>query len=213
VNDSRVIDGPVKAVIVGGIGSGKSTVGDRLRDLGAVVIEADLLGHQVLEEGGAAYREVTTRWPSVVVDGVVNRAALAEIVFQDVSQLRELEKMTRPAIATEISRRVEVVSAPVVAIELPIGSDFFGPGWVRIMVQAPEEVRVARAVARGAPEADVRRRVAVQRESSDWGADAHYVVVNDGSLADLYRAVDELWADLVTSGDRRGSPAGMGGED
>ena len=80
----------------------------------------------------------------------------------DLDQLRELESMTHPAIAAEIRRRVEAASAPAVVVELPVSSQLAGPGWALVVVVAPQEERVRRALARGGDEADVRLRMAAQ---------------------------------------------------
>jgi dephospho-CoA kinase len=189
----------LRLVISGGIGSGKSTVASRLRALGAHVIEADLVGHEVLEPGGAAYESVTERWPSVVIGGVIDRGALAEIVFADVGQLRELEALTHPAIAAEIRRRVAGVETGVIAVELPVGSDLVGTGWVRVIVEAPVAVRLARSVARGQGEEDVRNRMDTQPSREEWRSGADYVIANDGTRAELMARVDELWAELMSA--------------
>ena len=191
---------PVRIVLSGGTGSGKSTVASRLRQLGAAVVEADLLGHEVLERGGAAYEAVAGRWPEAVVRKVIDREALAGIVFGDLDQLRELESMTHPAIAAEIRRRVEAASAPAVVVELPVSSQLAGPGWALLVVVAPQEERVRRALARGGDEADVRLRMTAQPTDEEWRARADHVVVNDGSRAELMRAVDRP---LGGSRDRR----------
>ncbi len=174
-------------------------VATRLRDLGAYVIEADVVGHEVLEQGGAAYQSVAERWPSVLSGGVIDRGALARIVFSDIGQLRELEALTHPAIATEIRRRVAAVGNSVIAVELPIGSDLVGAGWVRVIVEAPVGLRVTRLVARGLDEEDVRNRMHAQPSSEERRSGADYVIVNDGTRAELMRRVDEMWAKLFES--------------
>ena len=69
-------------MLTGGIGAGKSSVGELLRARGALVIDADKVGHQVLEPGGEAFDRVAETWPSVVVNGVIDRRRLADIVFR-----------------------------------------------------------------------------------------------------------------------------------
>ncbi len=197
MTDSSIHGPPIRLVISGGIGSGKSTVAARLRELGAAVIEADVIGHEVLEVGGAAHDAVAQRWPTVVTDGLIDRSALAEIVFADMAQLRALEAITHPAIAKEISRLVSAARTPVVAVELPIRSGVAGPGWIRVIVEAPEDIRVQRAVARGGAAADVLRRVAAQPSDDEWRAEADHVVTNNGTKAELIGAVDALWAQLI----------------
>ncbi len=68
-------------VVTGGIGSGKSTVRRALEDMGAVTIDADRVGHGVLEPDGAAFDAVVERWPEAVSDGRIDRAKLGSIVF------------------------------------------------------------------------------------------------------------------------------------
>ena len=97
---------PLRVIVSGGIGSGKTTVLRLLERLGAVVVEADRIGHEVLEPGGASYDAVATRWPSVVVEGRIERSLLAAIVFSDLEQLALLESLTHPAIRDEIAIRV-----------------------------------------------------------------------------------------------------------
>jgi dephospho-CoA kinase len=188
---------PLRIVVSGGIGSGKSTVTARLRELGAVVIEADTLGHEVLEPGGAAFTDVASRWPGVVVAGTISRPALAEIVFSDPDQLRELEAMTHPAIAAEIAHRVDAAGTSPIVLELPVHLDLVGPEWIRVVLEADEDARVGRAIGRGAEEADIRRRMAAQASPEEWRRTADHVIRNDGTRADLVAAVDALWENLL----------------
>lgn len=185
----------------GGIGSGKSTVAALLRSRGALVIDADELGHQVLAPDGEAFAAVAARWPEVVEDGAVDRAALGAVVFADPDQLRQLEALTHPAIAARIAAAVGGTTAGVVVVELPVLRDLTGGGWPRVVVDAPDEVRVARAVRRGLDEASVRRRMAVQPSRTEWLAVADHVVDNSGDLDHLAEQVARLWGWL-----RAGAP-------
>lgn len=187
---------PLRLVVSGGIGSGKSTVLGLMKLLGAVVIEADRIGHQVLEPDGPAFAQVAARWPGVVDDGRINRRLLANIVFSDPEQLAELEAMTHPHIAATILRRAQEAGERTVAVELPVAADLLGPGWTKILVAAPEQVRVARAVERGAEVADVMRRTNSQPTDSEWAASADYVLPNTGTLEELEAAVVTLWTRL-----------------
>ncbi len=195
--DCPSIEPKQRVLLTGGIGSGKSTVAARMRELGAEVIEADLIGHDVLEPEGAAFQAVAERWPGVIADGLVNRSELAEIVFDDETALQELEEITHPAIGREIAKRIASSNRDIVVVEVPVEPTFLDGDWTRIAVTAPLEIRVARAVSRGSKEESVRRRVSVQLEDDDWVANADYVVVNDGGRGDLLRSVDDLWGDLV----------------
>lgn len=199
-------EAPLRMMLLGGIGSGKSTVGRMLGELGALVIDADLVGHEVLEPGGAAFDSVVRRWPSVLADGaggrVIDRKALARIVFDDVDELRVLEAMTHPAIATEIRRRVDEAPFRHVVVEVPLTKRLLGPGWIRVLVDAPDEVRTKRVIARGSAPRDVARRMAAQPTRSEWRSAADFVVENDGTVEDLRRRVEELWRRLLEGGER-----------
>ncbi len=188
---------PLRIVVSGGIGSGKSAVLEMLRERGALVIEADRIGHEVLEPGGAAYDEVLQRWPAVVVGNRIDRRLLAAVVFTDTEQLRLLEAITHPHIKNEIETRVLHNRDRDIAVELPLAGRFLGDEWVRLVVQAPEEVRVWRAVSRGTDETDVANRIAAQPNANDWNRDADFVIDNDGSLVDLRVAVEAVWQRLA----------------
>lgn len=190
----------VLLLLTGGIGSGKSTVGDRLAGRGARVIDADRVGHRVLEE--EAQGEVAERWPEAVGPEGVDRRVLGERVFRDPEELRRLEAVTHPLIRRRIEEMVEEAAEGVVVVEVPLARDFMGPGWLRVVVDAPEEMRRARLAARGMPEGEVERRMAVQPGRSEWLAGADYVIDNSGGPAELEREVDRLWAFLTRNADR-----------
>jgi dephospho-CoA kinase len=187
---------PVRILLGGGIGSGKSIAARRFGELGANVVEADRLGHQLLERDGEAFEAVSDRWPSVLVDGHIDRRALAEIVFADAQQLGELEALTHPAIVHRIeelaSRSGDLV------VEVPLILHVRGE-WTRAFVDSDEEIRIRHAVERGGGEADVRRRIATQPNRSEWMAWADETVDNNGSAHDLRKQIDDLWRRLQAS--------------
>jgi dephospho-CoA kinase len=170
-------------ILIGGLASGKSQVRRFLEEAGIDTIDADSVGHLVLEPNGPAFDEVYSMWPQVVVDGRIDRAALAAIVFADQEQLALLESITHPHIFREISRRVATLDGPVV-VEMPLIANPFGSGWRRIVVDCIDENRFRRAVERGMDEAEVRRRMDVQPKRAEWLAVADVVVPNNGDLAE-----------------------------
>jgi len=187
---------PVRVIVSGGIGSGKSTVLGVLAGLGAVVIEADQIGRDVLEPDGAAFSQVAARWPQVIVGGRVDRSRLAAIVFSDPEQLRALEAISHPLIAAEIESRVAAAGNRDVVLELPLSSALAGPGWFRVVVDAPRQVRLDRAVGRGMDVADVVERMDAQPERDELLSGADTVIDNSGSVAELEARVRELWSAL-----------------
>ncbi len=176
-------------VLAGGIGSGKSEVGRILTEAGVRVIDADRVGHRVLEPAGPAFAGVADRWPEALHDGVIDRKRLAAIVFSDPVQLRELESLTHPAIFGTIRGDLEGFDG-IAVVEAPILSD--GLGWPRIIVDAPDDMRLERAVARGMSLDDARRRMASQPTRGEWLAAADVVIPNQGGLEELRTAVTGL---------------------
>lgn len=183
-----------RVVLSGSIGAGKSTVGRLLAERGAEVVDADRVGHEVLESGGAAFHAVEERWPHVVVDGEIDRARLAGIVFSDRDELQALEAITHPAIRDELLRRAEASDAAVFVVEVPVLREW--PEWTRVVVLAPADLRRGRAEERGMSGDDFDRRDAAQATAEAWREVADVVIENDGSLDDLEAAVDDLWAQL-----------------
>ena len=192
---------PIRLVLSGGIGAGKSTVAGLLAAKGAFVIRADEVGHSVLEPGGGAYAAVAARWPACVVDGRVDRARLAEIVFSDTEELAALEAITHPAIGRLILSEVEGVGDRPAVIEVPIHASFIDPRWIRVLVDAPEALRLERATRRGADAGDVANRMAAQPTREARLAWADHVIENVGTLDELSQRVDELWAELAARSD------------
>lgn len=185
-----------RVIVMGGIGTGKSTVTQLLRGHGYLVIEADRIGHAVLEPGGAAFEAVAERWPGVVIDGRIDRSRLGAIVFADLAKLRQLEALTHPHIQRIILERAGV--ADDVAVELPLPPGFLGPGWVSLYVDADPTVRRTRLLARGMAAEDMDLRMAAQPDRETWLADADHVIRNDGSLESLARQVDDFVVTLAS---------------
>lgn len=191
---------PLRVVVFGGIGSGKSTFASFLAQKGAIVIEADVIGHAVLRSDGGGFDSVSERWPQTLVKGEIDRAALAAIVFTDPDQLAELEAITHPLISDEIRRRAEAAGSTPVVVELPLTKALLDDEpWTWVLVEAPPEVRKQRAVARGASSDDVAARMAAQPGDEMWHARADWIVPNVGSLAALAEAATELWKNLQRS--------------
>ena len=133
------------------------------------------------------------------MDGLIDRSRLAAIVFADTAELENLEAVTHPAIVGSIAERVQETIGPV-AVEVPVLLPLDeGPrdGWRRVFVDADEQLRVERAVARGGDEDDVRRRVAAQVDRETWLDWADDVIENNGTVEALEEQVHNLIDDLV----------------
>ena len=190
MNESSVVGESVRILLGGGIGAGKSIAGRRFASHGFTVVEADRLGHEVLEPGGAAFDDVATRWPTVLVDGRIERSLLAAIVFSDADLLAELEAITHPHIVSRIGEIGRGLNRLVV--EIPVLLDLEGD-WTKVYVAAPRSVRRDRAILRGSAPVDVEHRMDRQAAQGAWTAWADEIITNDGTIDDLDRAVDTLW--------------------
>jgi dephospho-CoA kinase len=162
-----------------------------LSGLGVITVDADSVGHRVLEPDGPVFGEVASRWPDVVVDGHIDRGRLGQIVFQSPDELAELEAMTHPHIFRLINEQAADTPGGLV-VEMPILGRSPGSGWRLLVVDSRDELRVQRAVSRGMTEPDVRARMASQPSRGEWLAAADAVIPNHGSLSELEDAVRAL---------------------
>lgn len=173
-----------------------------LADRGALVLDADAIAREVVEPGGPGFDAVVARFgPSVVNDdGRLDRPALARIVFDEPDALRDLNAIVHPLVALETQRRATAAPArSVIVMDVPLLVEAARSGYDRVViVEAPEEVRLERLAGRGMEPADARRRMAAQATDAERRAVADVVLDNSGSLADLERQIDALWADLTT---------------
>ncbi len=212
--------------LTGGLGSGKSTVAQMLRELGAAVIEADELGRALMEPGQPVFSQIVPVFGPQVLspDGRLDRARLAELAFRG-GRLKELNAIVHPAVIgaqrrwmDQVFRRNPAAVAVVVsALIFEVERDARARGeresvladWRRridrvIVVTAPDEVKIARYVARLGPsgeareaaEADARTRLAHQIPDAQKVARADYVLENTGDKAALRTQVEDLWGRL-----------------
>ncbi len=199
--------------LTGGIGSGKSTVGELFKSLGAHLINADEVARQVVEPGQPGYYKVLSRFGSGILmeDKTLNRQALAEIVFQDPSARGDLEAIVHPLVGESILSELAQLarhedpgdSDKVVILEIPLlaeqakGRGKQGIKWpvkAIVVVDVPESVALERLVhSRGMDPADVRNRMAAQASRESRLALADYVIDNSGDLDDLKHEVNDAW--------------------
>lgn len=190
--------------LTGNIASGKSTVARLLSERGATIIDADVLSRRAVEPGTPAYDRIVERWGSEVVapDGLLDRAALRNIVFPDHDELEELNRIVHP----EINRlRDRLVSDAVgrgdrvVVCDIPL---LFEKKMVDefnrvVLVDAPRPLRLERLVRdRGLDETEALDMVAAQMPAELKRARADYVIDNVGTLTDLEAKVAQVWMEL-----------------
>ncbi len=187
----------------GGIGSGKSTVSKRLAELGAVIIDSDLLARQVVSPGSPGLAAVAERFGAGVIaaDGSLDRPAMAAIVFAEPTARRDLEAITHPLIRAESERLVAAAPAgSVVVHDVPLLVEKrMGPAYhLVVIVSAREDVRVERLERlRGVPRPEALARIAAQATDDERHAAADVLLDNNGAPENLVAQVDSLWNDRL----------------
>ena len=183
--------------LTGGIGSGKSTVSKLFMELGASVIDADKISHNLTCAGSQAVQSIKNTFgeQTVDADGNLNRDYLRKLVFNDPVIRQKLEDIIHPLVASEMKRRVNETDAPYYILSIPLliekNSDY---NIDRILViDAPEELQITRASKRDEVTAsDIKNIIDAQTPRKKRLAAADDVIVNDGNLDSLTGIVKAL---------------------
>ncbi len=198
--------------LTGGIGSGKSTVSLMLADRGAIIIDGDAIARALQRSGTAVFASMVERFGDVVgIDGELDRAKIATLVFSDAQALTDLNKIVHPAIGVEMLRRIsELKDTDAIAIlDYPLLAESPRKGLSGvIVVDVNTQLAIERVVRdRGMKASDVQARIDKQASREDRLAIADLVIDNSGSFEDLVRQVDAAW-DWIVSLPSAGADAG-----
>jgi dephospho-CoA kinase len=187
--------------LTGGIGCGKSAAAAILAELGAVLIDADKVGHEVYEPGKPCWDALVDAFGDIVApDGTIDRKKLGARVFSDPSALKRLNAIVHPRIADEINERIRYLRSR--GIEAPIvveAAVLIEAGWQWLVdeiwvITSSREQAVDRVVAtRGLSREEVERRIGNQISETERTRDADCVIGNDGSLAELRAEIERCW--------------------
>lgn len=199
----------LRVALTGGIGSGKSLVGEILEELGALVIDSDQLAREVIERGRPGYEEVITAFgDSILSEGQIDRAKLAAVIFKEKDLRKKLESIIHPLVreaAEKLARNLPSGAILVNQIPLLVESDGAKRFDYVITVSADEEIRRERLRLRGLKDYEITERMAAQVADLDREKIANYILRNDGSIDELTRAVEELMAnELLPRAQRQG---------
>lgn len=191
--------------LTGGIASGKSTVARLLASYGAILIDSDVLAREVVAPGTPGLSEVVEAFgPSVLAaDGSLDRAKLGALVFNDTAARRRLESIIHPRVrarAAEIQAAAPVDAVVVQDIPLLVETGQAPRFDAVVVVDAPEEVQLARLAERGLSASDAKARIAAQATREQRRAVATHVIDNSGDLESLERQVRAVWAQLTGGG-------------
>lgn len=196
--------------LTGGIGAGKTTAAEVFRERGAVVLSLDDIARRHLATGTPVYEQLITEFGDSIVDGTgaIDRKRLARVAFSSKANADRLNAIVHPAVLREIGPGLRDMGlllnpprAVVLDVPLLVEAPVFGElAECVLTISAPEEVRIARAVAAGMDEADVRARVACQATDSEREALADDVIQNAGTLAEFEAALQRYWDERVGDG-------------
>uniref|UniRef100_Q01X75 Dephospho-CoA kinase n=1 Tax=Solibacter usitatus (strain Ellin6076) TaxID=234267 RepID=Q01X75_SOLUE len=195
----------LKVGLTGGIGCGKSFVGEALADYGCLVVHADDLGHEVLARGGAGYALVVAEFGREILDdkGEIDRKALGALVFGYPERLDRLNAIVHPAVirreeellAEFAARHPDGIAVVEAAILVETGS--YKRFDKLVLVTCREEQQVERAMRReGASEGDVRARIGRQMPLAEKRKFADFVIDTSGEKADTLRQTRAVYDTL-----------------
>ena len=191
----------MKVGLTGGIGAGKSTVADLFSQKGAVVIRSDELARQVIEPQTPGFQQVIARFGKDFVnsEGYIDRAKLAQIVFQDDAALKDLENIVHPLVRSKTNQIMDQhTSETIIVNEIPLLLekkmeslfDFL------VIVISSEKNRLERLAQRGLTTEQATARMAKQVSDDERKAAADFLIVNDGNLDQLEADVEKIWQTL-----------------
>jgi dephospho-CoA kinase len=187
--------------LTGGIGSGKSLAAEYFAACGAEVIDFDQIARDVVERGSEGFEEILVRFGDEVLrEGNLDRAKLAEIVFNDDIARKDLEAITHPKIRSAFDAYVaELEPEAILVSQIPLlaESEHKYPFNFVVTVSASEETRRARLIQRGMKDYQVTMRMKAQFTDAQREAIADAVLINEGSEDDLLRQVENLYEDRL----------------
>jgi dephospho-CoA kinase len=186
--------------ITGGIASGKSAVAGILRELGFRVIDADRLGHEVMEPRTRAYGEIAREFGAGVVgaDGRIDRGKLGALVFGDRAKLARLNAIVHPRVEEEMVRlfreweKSGVADAAFVEAALLVEAGYQKNLDGLVVAWCKPEQQIERLLARGLSEVEARRRIAAQMPAEEKLKFATEKIDCSGTMKETRRQVEEL---------------------
>ena len=186
--------------LTGGIGSGKSTVGQMFAQSGAIVIDSDQLARDVLERGSIGFNEVVAKFgDEILKNGEIDRQLLASIVFKDPKKRSELEQVTHPLIRkvfAEVVARSANNSIIINQIPLLVESNHDYNFDHVITISANESIRTQRLLKRGLTADQIRQRMQAQATDQMRESISDSVIVNESDEQNLLDQVEIIWEQL-----------------
>lgn len=191
---------PFVVGLTGGIGSGKSAVADALGQLGASIVDTDVIAHQLTAPGGAAVEAIREQFGAEFIDaaGAMDRRRMRDRVFQNAAERKRLEQILHPMIRAQNDRRILEAQGPYVVMVVPLLAEAveYQKRSDRILVvDCRETTQITRVMQRSQlSEDEVKRIIATQTSRADRLAIADDVIENEGTLNWLQEAAGRLHA-------------------
>ena len=188
--------------LTGGIGSGKSTVGQIFAQLGAIVIDSDQLARDVIERGSIGFNEVVAKFgDGVLKNGEIDRQILASLIFKDPAKRSELEQITHPLIRRAFAKMVSSASPDSIVINqipLLVESNHDYKFDHIITVSASESIRSERLIKRGLTNDQIKQRMGAQATDQMREDIADSVIINEKNEQELTDQVEKIWEQLLS---------------
>lgn len=183
--------------LTGGIGSGKSSVGEILQELGAVVIDSDDLAKSVIERGTDGFEQVIAAFgDEILSSGEIDRSKLAAQVFNDEAKRRKLESIIHPLVRKAAEEQAKNLPDDAIVVnEIPLLFETNGASRFDfvISVSTKDELRVARLKQRGMKDYEIAQRIAAQATDQQRASISHAVIENNDSIDALAARVQKVW--------------------
>ena len=188
--------------LTGGIGSGKSTVGQIFAQLGAIVIDSDQLARDVIERGSIGFNEVVAKFgDEILKNGEIDRQILASLIFKDPAKRSELEQITHPLIRRAFAKMVSSASPDSIVINqipLLVESNHDYKFDHIITVSASESIRSERLIKRGLTSDQIKQRMGAQATDQMREDIADSVIINEKNEQELTDQVEKIWEQLLS---------------
>jgi dephospho-CoA kinase len=188
--------------LTGGIGSGKSTVGQIFAQLGATVIDSDQLARDVIERGSIGFNEVVAKFgDEILKNGEIDRQILASLIFKDPAKRSELEQITHPLIRKAFAKVVSNASPDSIVINqipLLVESNHDYKFDHIITVSASESIRSERLIKRGLTNDQIKQRMGAQATDQMREDIADSVIVNEKNEQEITDQVEKIWEQLLS---------------
>lgn len=183
--------------LTGGIGSGKTVVSDHFAELGAPVIDTDVIARELVASGQPVLAEIAASFGQDILtpEGRLDRRALRQLIFNQADKRRQLEDILHPRIRAEVRNRLRTLASPWCIIVIPLLQESTQRDLVQriLLVDAPVGLQLSRTMLRDNVAADEVRKIMASQASRQSRLElADDVIVNEGSLEQLWQQVEKM---------------------